>query len=64
MPRKPRAKRALPGSFKQRSTKSGGGKVIKKSTTTTKKKKTSGGKTVQPGGVWKPTIVLKVRKKH
>jgi hypothetical protein len=66
--RKPTAKRALPGSFSQKSTKSGGGKVIKKGTTTTKPKgnvsKNSGGsvKGVKPGTTFKPTTVLTVKK--
>ena len=48
--KKPRAKRALPTSFKQRSTKSGGGKEIKKT------KKKGGVKGFRPGDTSKKAI--------
>lgn len=63
------AKRALPASFSQKSTKSGGGKVIKKSNTGTTKTTTrsSGGgggvRGVKPGTSFKPSTVLTVKKK-
>ena len=48
--KKPRAKRALPASFKQRSTKSGGGKEMKKP------KEKGGVKGIRPGDKCKKAI--------
>jgi len=65
MGRKPTAKRALPASFSDKSTKSGGGKVIKKSNVGTRKTSgdTKGVKGVLPGKTFKPSTVLKTKKK-
>lgn len=65
MPRRKRAKRALPASFKQRSTKSGGGKTVKKSNLTsgTTKKRTGGVRGVRPGDNFSPETVLVVKKR-
>jgi len=64
MGRKPTAKRALPSSFSDKTTKSGGGKTISKSNVKTK---TSGGtkgvKGVRPGDNFSPKRVLSTRKK-
>ena len=57
-----RAKRALPASFKQKSTKSGATTVVKKSNLSSGSTGKSGGKTVKPGGVWKPKHVLQKKK--
>lgn len=65
MGRKPTAKRALPSSFSQKSTKSGTGKTIKSSNLTKTKvspRKSGGVKGVQPGTTFKPSTVLQVKK--
>ena len=54
MARKTRAKRALPASFKDRSTPSGGGKTVKKS---------GGGGKTKHTIIWKPSTVLRQKKK-
>jgi len=65
MARKERAKRALPASFSDKTTKSGGGKVIKKSNVSTRKTSsdTKGVKGVRPGDNFSPKRVLSTRKK-